>query len=60
MRLKPSLREQEERPIKAIASLSNRRDDPLWARYAELMRLRQTVIAAESTRSTRHAVQAAR
>ncbi len=60
MRATPSLRVQEERPIKAITNFSNRLKEPLWLRYVELMRLRQTVLEAESTRSTRHAAQAAR
>ena len=60
MRATPSLRVQEERPIKAITNFSNRLKEPLWLRYVELMRLRQTVLEAECTRSTRHAAQAAR
>ena len=47
MRATPSLRVQEERPIKAITNFSNRLKEPLWLRYVELMRLRQTVLEAE-------------
>jgi hypothetical protein len=48
MRAKPSSREPEERPKKRIINFSNRLADPLGDRYAELMRLRQTVLEAES------------
>ena len=60
MRAKPSPRVQEERPIKIITNFNNRREESLWVRYVELMRLRQAVLEAESTRSTPHAAQAAR
>lgn len=54
MRAKPSSREPEERPKKRIINFSNRLGKPLEDRYAELMRLRQTVLEAESKRSTPH------
>jgi hypothetical protein len=50
MRAKPSSRVQEETPI-TIANFTNRLEEPLWVRYVELMRLRQAVLEAESTRS---------
>ena len=48
MRAKPSSRVQEERPIRTITNFNNRLEEPLWVRYAELMRLRQAVLEAES------------
>jgi hypothetical protein len=54
MRAKPSLRLQEERPIKTTTVFSNRLEERLRIRYTELMRLRQAVLEAESTSSTRH------
>jgi hypothetical protein len=60
MRAKPSLREPEERPKERIINFSSRLGEPLGVRYAELMRLRQTVLEAESKRPTPHAAQAPR
>ena len=48
MRAKPFSRVQPERPIKIITNFNNRLEEPLRARYVELMRLRQAVLEAES------------
>jgi hypothetical protein len=53
MHANPSSHVQKARPIKAITNVGDRTEKLLCVHYAELMRLRQKVLEAESTKSTR-------